>query len=380
MSTRKKKTVKESEPKPTYTGSSFSIDPNLTGRFRRVGRNPIDEALESEDDMMARDFKTMRIEEANMKRKVKMAKLQKEIDKLEKETDKNDSEDSDMPRISVSMAQQIARLPTEEREKVIETYAMFRSIDQSKGRGDSLLPLLIGYSKTNPGTTQNDMATYAKAMSDQFKTGIDAMKAVMPPKEKSSNATELLKIFKDLVTDSVKTPMEQMVKNMQPQQSAFEQILMNPEMFSRAKEIGMFGSREPRTGSTNVDLEIEKLRRESTLEIKKLDLDWRKALLENESKERRNDSLLAALAPLSAVFAGPVNQRMMQFGQQQATAHTPMNMPPPGNTILIRCSCGYEGPMTFPEPPPATVNCPACGQMLNVGGPSSDRGKPEKTD
>jgi len=385
MSTRKKKTETEKVPQPTYKGSSFSIDPNLMGRFRRVGRNPLDDELKSEDDMLAHDLKTMRVDEIVLKRRARIAKLQKEIEKLEKETEKKDSDDSEIPRISVSMAQQISNLPPEERDKVIETYAAFRSIDQSKGRGDSLLPLLIGYSKTNPGTSQSDMVTYAKAMADQFKTGIDAMKAVMPPPEKASSSTEALKLMKDLIIEGVRNPVLSAIEKNQPQVSPFEQILMNPEMFSRAKEIGMFGSREPRTGSTNVDLEIEKLRGERELSIKKLDLEWRKSMLENDSKDRRTDTLLTALTPLSAILAGPATQRMRQLGQQQAASYVPtvvMTPPPspPENTILIRCSCGYEGPLTFPGPPPDTIKCPTCGQMLVVGGTSSDNGNPEEAD
>jgi len=383
MSTRKKKTVKETVPKPTYTGSSFSIDPSLMGRFRRVGRNPLDDELASEDAMLARDLKTMRVEELNMKRRARMAKLQKEIDKLEKETEKTDSGDSDIPRMSVGMAQQIANLPPTEQAKVIETYAMFSSIDRSKGRGDSLLPLLIGFSKSNPGTQQSDMVAYGKAMSDQFKTGIDAMKAVMPPKDKASNATEMLKLMKDLVIEGVRTPILQALKDSQPQPGVFEQILTNPDLFSRAKEIGMFGGNEPKTGSTNIDLEIEKLRGERSLQIKKLDLDWRKSLLESEAKDRRSDNIMAALAPISALFAGPVSQRMQQFGQQQASTHNPAGMPPRAtpmtNTILIRCSCGYQGPLSFQGPPPDRVNCPSCGLELLVGG-APDAGKPEERD
>lgn len=380
MSKRKKKTETVKSSPLTDKGYRVSIDPALMGR-RYYGRSPLDEVLESEDAMMAREIKEMRVDELNLKRRAKMVKLQKEIEKLEKETEKTDSDDSDMPRISVAMAQQIARLPPGERDKVIETYAMFRSVDQSKGRGDSLLPLLIGFSKSNPGTQQSDMATYAKAMSDQFKTGIEAMKAVMPPKEKASNATELLKIFKDLVTDSVKTPMQELVKNMQPQPSAFEQIIMNPEMRSAAKEMGMFGGSEPKTGSTSIDLEIEKLRGERQLEMKKLDLSWRKTTLETEAKERsegrRNDNLLAALSPLTALFAGPIDRRMRQLGQQQAATHIPpMGTPPLDNQIMIQCSCGHLGPITFEGPPPNRINCPSCGLELNVGDAPSGTGYP----
>jgi len=368
MSTRKKKTVKETVAKPTYKGSSFSIDPSLMGRYRRMGRNPLDDELASEDAMLARDLKTMRVEELNMKRRARMAKLQKEIDKLEKETEKKDSGDSDIPRMSVGMAQQIANLPPGERDKVLQTYAMFRSMDQSKGRGDSLLPLLIGFSKSNPGSSQSDIATYAKAMSDQLKIGMDLMKAVQT-KEKPSNVMDFMKVMKDLIVEGVRNPLLQAIEKTQPQASAFEQILLNPEMRSAAKEMGMFGGNEPRTGSTDIDLKIEELRSSNRLEVKKLDLEWRKSLLERESNDRRTDAVLTALAPLSAILSGPVDQRMRQFGQQQAAAHTPpMNPPPPlDNQIMIKCSCGHMGPITFEGPSPEKINCPSCGLELNVG-------------
>lgn len=383
MSTRKKKTVKETVPKPTYTGSSFSIDPSLMGRFRRVGRTPLDDELASEDAMLARDLKTMRVEELNMKRRARMAKLQKEIDKLEKESEKTDSGDSDIPRISVGMAQQIANLPPGERDKVIETYALFRSMDQSKGRGDSMLPLLIGYSKSNPGTQQSDMVAYAKVVSDSFKTGIDVMKAVQV-KEKPSNVMDFMKVMKDLVVEGVRNPLLQAIEKTQPQPGILEQFITNPDLFARVKELGVFG-REPRTGSTDTDLKIAQITTTNTLEMKKLDLSWRKSLLESESKERREDrrtdALLTALAPLSAILSGPVDQRMRQFGQQQAASHAPpMVTPPLNDAILIKCSCGYQGPITFQGPPPDHVNCPSCGLELNVGEVPDVSGNPEERD
>ncbi len=376
MSTRRKKTVKEKTPLPTDKGYYVSFDPALMGHYRR-GKNPLDDELASEDAMLAHEVKSMRVEEMNLKRRSRMTKLQKEIDRLEKESGKTESDDSDTPRISVAMAQQIANLPPAEREKVIETYALFSSI--AKGKGDSMLPLLIGFSKSNPGTPQINMLDYAKAMGDQLKTGIDLAKA-FTTKEKPSNAMEFMKVMKDLVIEGVRNPLLQAIEKSQPQPSAFEQILMNPEMFSRAKEIGMFGSSEPKTGSTNIDLEIEKLRGERQLEIKKMDLEWRKSTLEIEAKDRRTDTLLTALGPISAILAGPVSQRMQQFGEQQGATHIPPNVMPreaqtPGTTIVLRCTCGYEGPTTFPGPIPPIIKCPNCGQDLVVGGTAPGENK-----
>ena len=370
MSTRKKRKTPEPIPKPTFKGSTISIDPALMGQFRGRGRSPLDAEMESEDAMLAQELKSMRVDEIVLKRRARMAKLQKELSKLEKESDP-DSPSSGVPKISVAMAQQIANLPEAERNKVIETYAMFNSMNSKNGQ-NSMLPLLIGFSKSNPGTQQSDMAVYAKAMSDQFQQGIQVMQSVIP-KEKPSNATELLKIFRDLVSDSVKKPMEELAKNMTAQPSAFEQILMNPEMFSRAKEIGMFGGRESRTGSTNIDLEIEKMRGERELQIKQLDLGWRKSLLEIESKNQRTDTLMQALAPLSTILSGPLMNRMEQMGQQQGMRHNSMGTvqptnPATTNTILLRCPCGNEESITFEGAPPSVVKCPKCQQELQVGG------------
>ena len=369
MSKRKKKP--ENIPQPIYKGSSISIDPNLMGHFRGRGINPLDTEMASEDAMLAQELKNMRVDEIILKRKARMAKLQRELDKLENET-QGITSGAGAPKISLAMAQQISNLSPDEQRKVIETFAMFNSMGSKNGQ-NAMLPLLIGFSKTNQGNPQSDMAVYAKAMSDQFQQGISVMQSVQS-KEKPSNATELLKIFSGLVEKSMVKPMEDLTKNMTAQPSAFEQILMNPEMFSRAKEIGMFGGKESTGASTHIDLEIEKMRGERELQIKHLDLEWRKSLMEVEAKDRRTDSILSALAPLSALFAGPVSQRMEQLGQSSVATHgTPpatqtATPPPDGSTVLLKCTCGHEETLSFPGNPPEILKCSACGQELRIGG------------
>ena len=372
----KRKTNQSKPPaRPVNKESIISVDPALTGRYRRIARNPLDDELASEDAMLARELKEMRVDELIMKRKARIAKLQKDLDELEKERGIGSGSDQ-LPEISVSMARQISQLPEEEQAKIIQTYALFRSMDQ--GKSNALLPMIVGFSRSNPGSSKSDMAIYAKAMADQFKTGVDVMKT-LTPKEKSDSAVDLLKLFKDLVTDSVKKPMEELVKRTQAQPSAFEQILMNPEMFSRAKEIGMFGRPEAKTGSTSIDLEIEKLRGEREMSIKKLDLEWKKAMLEQDTKDRRTDVIMQSLAPLSAIFSGPAQERMRNLGRhsvQQNPNINPQNMPiPPQSTTILKIecqNCGYSGQETFIGPPPNTIRCPQCNEELIVGESQSE--------
>ncbi|GAG57630.1 unnamed protein product [marine sediment metagenome] len=151
-----------------------------------------------------------------------------------------------------------------------------------------MLPLLIGFSKSNPGTQQSDMVSYAKVVSDSFKTGIDVMKSVQT-KEKPSNAMEFMKVMKDLVIEGVRNPLLQAIEKTQPQPSAFEQILLNPEMRSAAKEMGMFGGGDSKGVTTAIDLDIEKLRGERMMDMKRLELENQKMLLEIDAKDRKSD-------------------------------------------------------------------------------------------
>ena len=318
--------------------------------------------------MQANELKSLRVDELLLKRRSRMAKLQTEINKLEKESDKNNP-NGEIPGVTIAMAQQIAHLNPEEQQKVLQTYAMFRSIDQNSGRRDSMLPFLVQFSKQNPGTTQSDMVTYAKAMSDQFKTGIEAMKTVMPQREKTANSIEVLKLFKDLVSDSLQKPMDELVKKVQHQPGVFEQILTNPDLYNRAKEIGIFGGRESKTGNTETDLKIAQITSANQLEIKKMDLEWRKSLLENESKDRRADRMLGMIGPLAAMFSGSIDEKMRDLGRGTAATHNPtQTVPTPTNSLHITCSkCGYDEETPMLGSPPEQIPCPGCGASLNIG-------------
>jgi len=377
MSTKKKTVEREYVQKPLLKESRIALDPAFSGRFRAIRRDPLEAELEMEDTMLAREMKEMRVNEAMMRRRAKMAKLQKEIDEIEKKSGK--TSDADFPGMTVAMARQIAMLPPEEQQKVIQTYAIFRGIDQSKGGQNALLPMLIGFSRSNPGQTQNQMVQYGKAMSDNFKTGIEVMKAAMPPREKTSSSVEVIKMFKDIMTENVQNPMKEMLKQMQPQPSAFEQILMNPDLFARAKEIGMFGGQQKAGDANQFSLEIEKLRGERELSMKQIDLEWRKMMLENEAKDRRTTTILNTLTPLTALFAGPVDQRMRQMGRQMGNPQQVQQPPiahattqPQQTTLEITCTaCGHTEVKPIMGAVPDRIPCPGCGAELIVGGPQS---------
>jgi len=368
MSTGRKKVI---PPLPKNKDSSLLIDPTITGGYRSIKKSPLDQELEQEDAMVARELRDLRIEEIVERRRARIAKSKKEREEVEA-TEGRTLKGKRAPGISLAMARQIARLPADEQEKVMQTFAIFRNIDDPVDRGSLLLPMLVGYAKTNPGSTTNDMAAFAKAMNDQFKTGLEVMKTAIGPQEKQSTSSDMIKLFAELVKESVRTPIAKLTEQLKPQPSAFEQILMNPELFSRAKQIGMFGGAESKTGSTNIDFEIEKLRGERELSIKRMDLEWQKSMLEMQAKERRTDTIMQALTPMSALFANPVNERMRELGRQTATnpRQTYFSPPIPDNILQIHCNaCGYNETRTFKGAPPPKIECPGRGTELLIGDP-----------
>ena len=370
------------------THTEMLLDPALTGGYRRVRRrSALDDEFEADDDMQARELRDLRTEEMMIKRRARIAKLEREIKEIEKVPAEAEAvEKPKIPGISINVARQIAALPDEERTRVLETYMLMQAAEAKQA--NAVLPAIVGFARANPGSSPNQYMDFATAMADQFRTGVEVAQKMIPAAPAPASQQDQWKpmeLIVDLVKDSVREPIEKLSQSMQPQPGFFEHLLMNPELFDRAKDLGIFGRRDVGgAGTSEMDLKIAQVTTANQLEIKKLDLEWKKAMLERETQNKKTDALVTALAPFSAIFAGPIDQRMRQFGRQQASAHNPGGIPPgtmpQQNAVLIKCSCGFQGPISFPGPPPDRVNCPSCGLELVVGDAPGVSGNPEETD
>ncbi len=350
----------------------------LVGETRpaiRRGLDPLDDILLDEEQELSREVKRMRLEQIVVRRR-------RELEKMKQG---GDMDMGTMPSNTdfLNMAKFMAELSPEEAARVRNAYSFFKLAEKGQaGGGMALLPTLLNYAKTNPGASENQMINYLKLMDGQLVKGIELAKAVNP--QQNEDATlKFMTLMKDLVIEGVRNPVMQAIRESQPQQGVLDQIFTNPTLFTQFKELGLFGGGSG-GATSHLDLEIEKLRGERQLEVTKLNLDMKKSMLEIDAKDRRTDNILAILSPLSALFAGPVAERMQQLGQQQAASHVPPSQVPAagGTTILLRCTCGYEGPTTFPGAPPNLIPCPQCGQELLVGGASAngDRPNPDRKD
>ena len=144
----------------------------------------------------------------------------------------------------------------------------------------------------------------------------------------------------------------------------FESMIQDPNLFERMQTL--FTHKERTGGSTDIDLKIEQLRGDREMSGRKMDLEWKIKMLEMEEKSKRTDTILQAMTPLSALFAGPIDQRMRNMGRQQAQPQPPYAPPaqhiptaPPQTVIDVTCqACGYKGEQPTTTPPPPQIQCP----------------------
>jgi len=381
----------------------LDMDEYLGSRFSNQGMAGKEDDL----DAILRDTAKMKVRRGKMMELDKyLLQSEQELERLKRGESLN-STGGPLPSNAdfLNMAKALENLSPEEAQRVRSSYTFFKMAEKGGSGGMALMPMLLQYAKTNPGASENQMINYLKLMDSQLLKGLEIAKAMNPPKQqgdpmtymvkgmelmktatpvKQNDPMEFLKLMKDLVIEGVRNPLMQAIKEAQPTPGLLEQIFLKPELFNQFKEIGIFGGKQGGAGTTEMDLKIAQITTANQLEMKKMDLEWRKSMLERESQDRKTDVLVSALAPFSALLAGPLDQRMRQFGQRQASAHNPAVIPPgTGMPILppiqIKCYCGYQGSISFDGSPPAVVNCPQCGMGLNVGdGPLA--GKPEETD
>ena len=332
----------------------------------RRGIDPLDDILLDEEQELAREVKRMKLEQIVMKRRRELERLKQGID----------VDMGVMPSNTdfLNMAKFMAELTPEEAQRVRNAYSFFKLAEKGQsGGGMMLLPTLLNYAKTNPGASDNQLISYLKLMDSQLLKGIEISKAVNPQQSEDSTL-KFMTLMKDLVIEGVRNPVMQALRENQPQQGIFDQIFTRPEVYNRFKELGMFGGAS--TSKNSFDIELEKMRGDRDLNNRKFELELQKMRLESESKERRSDRMFSMIPSLSALFAGPIDDKMRQMGRQasnnpQPVYHqnpNPVQAPASAATILeINCTkCGHIEERNLAGPVPETIACPECGNVMGL--------------
>jgi len=275
-------------------------------KLKSSAEEPVETEEAEEDEEVAekrREMRRLKAEKELLKVRAEVEKLRAETEKLRREAEAPSAEGLG---ISEDMVKELAKLPDEERRKVVETYAMLRAAEGGKYSA-WVMPLLVGYARAHPGSDVSSMAEFAKAMAEQVKIGFEmASKAQQQPAVQASSV-ELLKLFAEIVRDNVKRPLEELVEKVQPQPSALEQILMNDKLFERAKALGLFGGGEAKGRPADLEIEIERLRTERDLKIEELRQQHERWLAEQQLEAKKWEQI-------GRVFEGPVGRFIEAVG------------------------------------------------------------------
>ena len=133
----------------------------------------LEEALEEEDRELIHEAQQLKIKKIIKQREKEL----KELEEGEKEENVKGEAKSE---ITPDLAIELAKLPEEQRQLVLQTYATLKGAEKGEGVLTCMLPMLIGCSRANPQAQQNDIVKFAEVMTTQIKTGIDLAKSTQP--------------------------------------------------------------------------------------------------------------------------------------------------------------------------------------------------------
>jgi len=300
---------------------------------------------------------------ANMLKKYILEK-KREISELEKTLKRASEEELPPPTkenidIDVRVAAELAKLPEEERKKVIETYAMLKMAD--KGLSNNMvLPLLISFARENKGASQSDMYQWAKMHLDAVKMGVDLGKG-----GKAESGAETVKILLEAFREMLRSErearekelklLEQKLENLR-QPGLLDALLLNPEVRQVLKEIGFFQPPKPAGGDPRIQLEIEKLKMMHQKELKKMEMEFQLKLKELEMEMNKANMMLYGLRQIGGAAAAALGDTLMEEGETEQ-AYTE-------NLVREKCpKCGGE--IVFPADA-KIVTCPHCGAKFKV--------------
>lgn len=206
-----------------------------------------------------------------------------------------------------------------------------------------------------------------KANLDMFKTMMDIAKSSQPA-QGPDKSIEYAKLIASVYGDMMKNQSK-------GGPSFFESMLMDPTLYARAQNLGVFSGQGGEKDQNQFSVEIEKLRGERDMQNRKFDLELQKSRLDAENGRFKLETVIRALSPFMAIYGDGLANKARDVGRAtlgnkpSPQSHGPN--PYAGNEELaevnIVCDCGYNKALLLPNPPPSEVACPNCRKLLNVG-------------
>lgn len=358
-----------------------------------IGKIPTSSRSTPEDELS-------RVIDEQIRLKTKEYKL-KLLDKMSKELDKELVELDEIlktakPRetlridagsnhidIDIRLATELAKMPEEERKKVIETYAMLRAAERSAANPNILLPMLIGFSREHRDASKEEMFQWGKLQLETMKTAWDMAKAGEKPRDGSDSIKLFMEVFKEILEkdrEARKLEFEMLMKKMEEmrQPSLLEAIVFDEKTRNALKEIGLFNPPRQQQGiDPRIQLQIEQMKMQHEKDLKRMEMEFQLKLEELRAQQQRTAAMLQGIRQIGFAAAQALTQEDVMSEQPQNVAMATGEKvrsnvvgvgSEPGSlseeVVTLDCpTC--KKPITFPKTA-ETVQCPFCNSMYRV--------------
>ena len=367
-------------PRPTIRESGIIIDPAFKGGAG-IGTSTsptteLDRAIADDDRLAAEDIRRLRVMEIQTRMKARIAALEKEAGVGAAFTRQSFE-------ITPQMAQAIAESPPEKREELMRIYTSLIAATKTapSDYGQMLIPMLLGFQRTNPDSGPAAMAAYAKGVSDQILQGItlgtQIAKQNSPTNSPMSEAVGLLNVFSSMYEKSMVAPIQAMIEQLKPQASAFELILTNQDLFDRAKTMGWFGGVGPNS-TQHVDnqfaLELKKFEADTNIKLAQMNIEDRRWTAEHNADlitgQQRIQTFKEILAgPLGGILQAAGDVTRTRFGGTESPANPtakPKAPKPMPSVNLATCPNPECNGQFYINEGQSVTQCPLCKGFAEI--------------
>jgi len=348
----------------------------IVGRLRRGRReeeegDEITRLMDEEIKRLSKMAKLAALKELYLEKKKEVMDLERLISKAKEREEKvlSEPEAPSLPEVDVRLLTELAKLNEEERRKVVEVYAMMKAAE--KMAGESLLPLVVGLVRQNPGASSEQLATMAKTMVDAVRTGVELVRQGQQPQQAGEGTMQkyLIDTFMkmlDMVRESDRKLYDRLMQEInelkqgQQQGGIFDVIFGDERVFNRLKELGFFKPPGEAKVDPRIQLEIEKLKMEHQRELKRMEMEFQLRLKQLEHEQQKMMAMMYGLRQIGAAAAdallGAAEEEQRMEEQPQAT----------GSMEVITVTCPKcKAPISFPKGQ-ERVTCASCGTVWKV--------------
>lgn len=218
------------------------------------------------------------------------------------------------------------------------------------------LPVFMYLASQSKG--QSPQTLTAKDVIELNKSVYDLAKDIAGKGKGESGVVDVLKeltgMFREIYTKQLLDKIDELKNSIGGRSSVWDEILEDDKKFQRFKELFGSGTTKP-----EIQLEIEKLRQQHELNLKRLDLEMLKLRNEILEGRRKYKMFSQALKKIGESIAEGIGEAAEEIGEE--TAYQRPSQPQPQTLKCPKCGADIPGVV-----PGAEVTCPNCKTIYRV--------------